>query len=169
MSFSEADVNRDKGGKFDHKVGAPATVTLTAGSLPESAHTRFDRESEWIQKNEDAREVYVDMESAMANASSFAEVDAAYGGMLSDRQYRGRGVHPTDVAALASHAGTIRARELKGEGVRMVPSALPDENPYRECATSAELNAYRQLMTVDEPHRERELVDFANDRREELR
>lgn len=169
MSFNEADVNRDKGGKFDHKVGAPATVTLAAGSLPESAHIRFDRESDWIQKNEDAREVYVDMEAIMSEASSFEEVDNAYGLMLSDRQFRGRGVHPNDVAALASHAGVIRARELKAEGATIVPSALPDENPYRECATSAELNAYRQLMTVDEPHRERELVNFANDRREELR
>lgn len=169
MTFNETLVNRDKGGKFDVKTGAPATVELESGSLPASVHTRFEHESEWIQKNTDAREVYADIESAMSSASSFAEVDDSYGSMLSDRQYRGRGLHPNDVAALASHAGVIRAHELKAEGATVVPSALPEENPYRECATSAELNAYRQLMMVDEPHRERELTDFANDRRKELR
>lgn len=44
MTFNEANVNRDKRGKFDNKVGAPANISLNAGTAPTLAAWRADME-----------------------------------------------------------------------------------------------------------------------------
>lgn len=169
MSFDESLVNRQSDGQFGTKTGSASTVTLSSRALPDHAVTRFENESEWIQKHEDHRELYAEMEGALASASSFAEADEMYGSMLGDRNFRGRGVSSSDVASLASHAAAVRTGELRDEGVPSVRTSLPEDHPFRDCDTSAELHSYRQLMTVDEPHRERELTDLALERGKELR
>lgn len=44
MSFNETEVNRDQGGRFDHKTGSPAEVTLWAEGTP----GRFAHDPEYV-------------------------------------------------------------------------------------------------------------------------